>query len=180
MYYKIIQNLENLKKDKIYIEKLILEIKYKYFESEEKNLKKYYDKDEFTFSDFNEYYNNEFLVNMNSLIKFIEILLPNYNPIKLKENLSLTLELFIYYRKISKFNFKDFEKINQNYYLYNYLEDYFNPFNINCHKLEINKIFHNKIKLEISKNEILYDFKVLKDGRIIGIIEEKKKKFNIN
>ena len=65
-------------------------------------------------------------------------------------------------------------------YLLKYLEDYCNPFNINSHKLEINKIFHNKIKLEISKNEILYDFKVLKDGRIIGIIEEKKKKFNIN
>ena len=74
MYYKIIQNLENLKKDKIYIEKLILEIKYKYFESEEKNLKKYYDEDEYTFSDFNKYYNNEFLVNMNSIIEFIEIL----------------------------------------------------------------------------------------------------------
>ena len=59
-------------------------------------------------------------------------------------------------------------------YLLKYLEDYCNPFNINSHKLEINKIFHNKIKLEISKNENLY-FKVLKDGRIIGIIKEKKR-----
>ena len=81
---------------------------------------------------------------------------PNYNPSKLNENLSLTLELYIYYRKISKFNFEDFEKNKSKwYYLYNYLEDYFNPFNIYCHKLEINKIFHNKIKLEISKNENL-------------------------
>ena len=38
-------------------------------------------------------------------------------------------------------------------YLLKYLEDYCNPFNINSHKLEINKIFHNKIKL--SKNEIV-------------------------
>ena len=73
MYYKIIKNLENLKKDKIY-RKTYIRNKNKYFESEEKNLKKYYDKDEYTFSDFNEYYNNEFLVNMNSIIEFIEIL----------------------------------------------------------------------------------------------------------
>ena len=45
-----------------------------------------------------EYYNQEFLVKINTLIEFIEILLPNYSPKIYNENLSTTLELFIYYR----------------------------------------------------------------------------------
>ena len=37
VYYKVKNNLENLKKDKIYIDNLILELKEKYPESEKKN-----------------------------------------------------------------------------------------------------------------------------------------------
>ena len=127
VYNKVKNNLENLKKDKIYIDNLISEIKIKFPESEEKKIKKNYENnendedDEYNFADFNEYYNNEFLVGVNSLIEFIEILLQNYNPKKLNENLSLTLELFIYYTKISEFNFIEFEK---NELKWSYLADY--------------------------------------------------------
>ena len=104
--------MENLKKDKIYIDNLISELKEKYPESEKKTKVNYDDEDEYDypFSEFNKYYNEEFLVYIDSLIEFIEILLKNYHPGKLNENLSITLESFIYYRKINKLNFEKFEK----------------------------------------------------------------------
>ena len=181
IYNKIRNNLENFKKDKIYIENLISELKNKYPESEEKKDKKNdEDDDEFTFSEFNEYYNKEFLFNINSLIEFIEILLPNYNPSKLNQNLSLTLELFIYYRKISKFNFEEFEKNESKWsFLCDYLEDYFNPFNIHSQKINIDKISENKLKLEINDKEYIEMCIVLKDGRIAGIIKNKIVIFDI-
>ena len=181
IYNKIKNNLENFKKDKIYIESLISEIKNKYPESEEKRVKKNEeDDDEYTFSNFNEYYNNKFLININSLIEFIEILLPNYNPSKLNENLSLTLELFLYYRKISKFNFEEFEKNESKwYFLYEYLEDYFNPFNIYSHKINLDIINENKLKFEINETENLSGCIVLKDGRIAGKIKNKIVIFDI-
>jgi len=181
-YNKIKNNLENFKKDKIYIENLISEIKIKYPETEEKRVNKNdEDDDEYTFSDFNEYYNKEFLVNINSLIEFIEILLPNYNPSKLNENLSLTLELFIYYRKISKFNFEEFEKNESKWaFLCDYLEDYFNPFNIHSHKINLDKISENKLKLEINDKENIKGCIVLKDGRIAGLIKNKIAIFDID
>ena len=181
VYNKIRNNLENFKKDKIYIENLISELKNKYPESEEKKTKiNDEDDDEYSFSEFNEYYNKEFLVNINSLIEFIEILLSNYNPSKLNENLSLTLELFIYYRKISKFNFEEFEKNESKWsFLCDYLEDYFNPFNIHSQKINIDKISENKLKLEINDKEYIRRCIVLKDGRIAGIIKNKVVIFDI-
>lgn len=181
VYHKIRQNLENLKKDKIYIEKLITELKTKYPESENKKFKKDQkgqnddEDDEFTFSDFNEYYHKEFLVNINSLIEFIEILLPNYNPSKLNENLSKSLELFIYYRKIADFNYEKYEKSESKwYFLYEYLYDYFNPFDVHCLDIDKNKIFQNKLKFEINNNsENIKNCVILKDGRIAGIIGKK-------
>ena len=182
VYNKVRNNLENFKKDKINIESLISEIKNKYPESEKKKDKKNEeDDDDYNFSEFNEYYNKEFLVNINSLIEFIEILLTNYNPSKLNENLSSSLELFIYYRKISKFNFEELEKNESKWsFLYDYLEDYFNPFNIHSHKINIDKISEKKLKFEISDKENIRGCIVLKDGRIAGIINNKIAIFNID
>ena len=175
VYNKVKNNLENLKKDKLYIDNLISEIKIKYPVSEEKICKKMDENDEdddYNFSNFNEYYNKEFLVNINSLIEFIEILLKNYNPKKLNENLSLTLEVFIYYKKIKDFNFIEFEKSELKWlYLTDYLEEYFNPFIIKSSEIKDNNIFQNKLKFEKFENEKLYFYTILKDGRILGKID---------
>ena len=140
VYNKVKNNLENLKKDKLYIDNLISKIKIKYPESEEiipQKKDENNEDDDYNFSNFNEYYNKEFLVNINSLIEFIEILLKNYNPIKLNENLSLTLELFIYYKKIKDFNFIEFEKNELKWlYLTDYLEEYFIPFIIKSSEIK--------------------------------------------
>ena len=181
VYQNVTKNLEKLKKDKIYIENLVSDIQNKYHGKEEiKTNKKDENEDEFSFSDFNEYYNQEFLVKINTLIEFIEILLPNYSPKIYNENLSTTLELFIYYKKISEFNFKEFDKNESKwYYLYEYLYDYSNPFEIKSTKLDFKKICNNSLKFERGEKKKMDQIKVLKDGRIAGIMRNKIAIFDI-
>ena len=72
LYHKVKNNLNKFGEDKTYIKNLISEIKNKYPESKGKKVKKSEeDEDEYTFSEFTEYYNKEFLVNINTLIEFI-------------------------------------------------------------------------------------------------------------
>ena len=59
----------------------------------------------------------------------------------------MTLELFIYYKKIKDFNFIEFEKNELKWlYLTEYLEEYFNPFIIKSSEIKGSNIFQNKLK----------------------------------
>ena len=173
LFDKIRNNLELFKKDKEYLENLILKLKENHPELKEESNENYKD-DEYTNDKF-EYFIQNFFTNLNSLIEMITIILQNYHPAKLQPNLSKTLEYFLSFKKINEFNFKEFEKkdLSKKKYIIDYLNEY-DPFVNKAHPEIDKKKLCEKIN-EIDNCEGLYGFEVLKDGRIAAFLREKDK-----